>query len=171
MAPWKTHFDIGTRVSGQDSSFRTEHRWTLRFLDWKNISTFSANSHDLVASPDGKHFCFGDRGLDVQPSPLGIGHCTAISPDGTRTYRGGVALIEEGGAAESNNGFGKGIVALPPATGGMVITPDGATLYVAESDADLLYAYDAKTNLLYDVVHVCKHPLMLGIQPITTATK
>jgi len=53
----------------------------------------------------------------------------------------------------------------------MVLTPDGATLYVAETDTSMVYAYDTATNLLYDVVNVCKNPRTLGIQPMTRASK
>jgi DNA-binding beta-propeller fold protein YncE len=131
-----------------------------------NVSTFSTNSHGLVASADGKHFCFGDHGFFGPASPLGLGTCSAISPDGTRLFVGGQVVLEQ----DDMPGSIKVLGGLPPATGGMVLTP-GTTLYTAESDGSMVYAYNTATNLLYDVVHVCKNPQMLGIQPMTSVTK
>jgi len=132
------------------------------------ISAFSSNSHGVVASADGEHFCALNRdSANYRDSPRAVGGCMAISPDGKRLFLGEQVVIVQ----DAPPGSLKGAGVLPSGSGGMVLTPDGATLYVAETDTSMVYAYDTATNLLYDVVNVCKNPRTLGIQPMTRASK
>jgi YVTN family beta-propeller protein len=138
---------------------------------------FGSDAHGVAAFPDGKRICSlstyekrGNNAVLGQPGIVEIGTkaiqqrrgCTAVSPDGTKTYSAGQQLRSESGTAQSNPDFGAVVGLMWGNSAG--ITQDGKIIYTAARNSGMVYTIDPATNLTTDAIPVCQGPL-LGMSP------
>ena len=129
---------------------------------------FSSNGAGTAAFPDGTRICSKGQVLAVGTgASLRKQGCSAISPDGTKTYLGGMLLRSENGTQATNPNFGAIVGQLGPAVG---ITSDGKTLDTIGASS-MVYTIDAVTNLTTDAIKVCEQPRLLGMEPLATPVK
>ncbi len=144
---------------------------------------FGSDGRGLAAFPDGSRICssgtvetFGNRTVLGPPAVVTIGTkainsrhgCSAVAPDGTRTYVGSQQLRNEQGTPESNPLFGAVVGSIWGKSVG--ITSDGKTLYTTGGTGPILYTIDVATNLTSDVIQVFDGPELIGMPPLTAMT-
>jgi hypothetical protein len=129
---------------------------------------FGSNSQGLAAFPDGQRMCSNNTIFDfATKQSLGPFGCLAVVRNGSRVYGAGQVLFDEEGSLDTNPRFGKPLLQMTAAEGGMVITPDDSTIYAAEPSVNAIYVFSTKASHLVDVIHACRSPSVLGIRPLT----
>jgi hypothetical protein len=140
---------------------------------------FGSDSHGLAAFPDGKRICalstletFGAKAVLGKAAVVTLGTkainrrqgCSAISPDGAKTYAGGQQLLSQEGTAETNPNFGTVVGAAWGQSAG--ITTDGKTLYTTGGTGSMVYTIDTASSLTTDAIRACEAPQFLGMEPL-----